>query len=73
MNAKWICHKIGSLYFHISQFNDALHYFKKQLNTCQKTGDFAGEGTSYNNIGNVYNSLGQYEKAMEYHMKHLSI
>ena len=50
-----------------------MEYPKKDLSICQKTGDFAGEGKSYGNIGNVYASLGQYEKAMEYHKKNLSV
>ena len=36
-------------------------------------GDKAGEGRSYGNFGNVYHGLGQFQKAMEYHQRHLEI
>ena len=36
-------------------------------------GDQAGEGGAYGNLGDVYSSLGDYQKATEYHEKHLKI
>ena len=36
-------------------------------------GDRAGEGGAYGNLGNAYQSLGDFQKAIEYHTKHLSI
>ena len=35
--------------------------------------DRAGEGRSYGNLRNVYQSLGNYSKAIKYHVQHLSI
>ena len=36
-------------------------------------GDRAGEGKAYCNIGNVYDSLGDFQKAREYGERHLQI
>ena len=36
-------------------------------------GDRAGEGISYGNLGNAYDSLGDFKKAIEYHERHLKI
>ena len=36
-------------------------------------GDRGGEGRSYGNLGNVYMSLGDYRKGIEYHEKNLKI
>ena len=36
-------------------------------------GDRAGEGAAYGNLGNAYQSLGDYRKGIEYHEKLLKI
>ena len=36
-------------------------------------GDQAGERRAYRSLGNSYQSLGDYRKAIEYHEKHLKI
>ena len=36
-------------------------------------GDMAGEGSTYGNLGNAYDSLGDFKKAIEYHERHLKI
>ena len=36
-------------------------------------GDKAGEGGAYGNLGNVYQCLGDFQKAIEYHERHLKI
>ena len=40
---------------------------------CQRRGDRAGEGRAYCNLGCAYKSLGQFERAVEFHSKHLAI
>ena len=35
--------------------------------------DRAGEGQAYRNLGNAYDSLGDFQKAIEYHKRHLKI
>ena len=39
----------------------------------KKVGDKHGEGKAYGNLGNVYHSLGDFKKAIEYHNLHLDI
>ena len=36
-------------------------------------GDRGGEGRAYGNLGRAYWSLGDYQKSIEYHEKHLKI
>ena len=38
-----------------------------------EVGNRAGEGTAYGNLGNTYYKLGQFDKAIEFHHKHLNI
>ena len=40
---------------------------------CQRAEDRIGESTAYGNLGNAYGSLGQYDKAIEFLTKYLSI
>ena len=46
---------------------------KKHLKIAIDIGDLDGEGRAYGNLGNAYQSLGDYQKAIEYHEKHLRI
>jgi len=43
------------------------------LKVAKEIGDRNGEGRGYGNIGIVYDSLGDYQKATEYHEKDLKI
>ena len=43
------------------------------MKIAKEIGDRAGEGRAYGNLGNAYHSLGDYQKAIEYHEKHLKI
>ncbi|XP_044167750.1 tetratricopeptide repeat protein 28-like, partial [Acropora millepora] len=45
----------------------------KGLKIAKQIGDRAGEGQGYGNLGNAYQTLGDYQKAIEYHEKHLKI
>ena len=36
-------------------------------------GDRKGEGKAYSNLGNAYYSLGDFQKAIEYHERHLNL
>merc|ERR1712166_1699432 len=40
---------------------------------CQRSGDRAGEGMAYCELGYAYNRLGQYERAVEFISKVLTI
>ena len=44
-----------------------------KLKIAIEIGDRAGEGRAYGNLGTACISLGDYQKAIEYHEKHLKI
>ena len=50
-----------------------LSIIKKHLKIAEEIGDRAGERRAYGNLGNAYQSLGDYQKAIEYYKKHLKI
>ena len=43
------------------------------LKIAKEIGDRAGEGRAYGNLGIAYDSLGDYQKVIEYHEKRLKI
>ena len=43
------------------------------MKIAKEIGDWAGEGKAYGNLGNAYLSLGDYQKAIDYHEKRLKI
>ena len=59
----------------LSNFDKALEYYEKSLAIQLKVhGDeHPSTGTSYNNLGGVWNDKGEYDKALEYYEKSLAI
>ena len=53
--------------------SEKIAYLMFHLSVAQAEGDKAEEGRVYNNLGNVFQSLGDFNKAVEYHTLHLSI
>ena len=51
----------------------AMEYLQKALAIETAIGDRKGDGTCYGNLGSVFQSLGQYDKAKEYYQKALVI
>ncbi|MDJ0537813.1 MAG: tetratricopeptide repeat protein, partial [Microcystis sp. M53603_WE2] len=51
----------------------AIEFYQQSLAITRKIGDRGGEAKSYNNLGNVYYSLGEYQKASEFHQQSLAI
>ena len=43
------------------------------LTIAKEVGDRAGEGRAYCNLGNAYDSLGDFKQAIDYYMLHLTI
>ncbi|CAH3168932.1 unnamed protein product [Pocillopora meandrina] len=63
-----------SAYHHISDYISAERYGRKlALAITTKIGDRSGEASCYGNLGTVFVSLGQYDKAEEYLQKALVI
>ena len=57
-------------------FQNAINCFKiylKPLKPLKEVGDREGEGKAYGNLGNPYDSLGDFQKAIEYHERGLKI
>ncbi|XP_067047455.1 tetratricopeptide repeat protein 28-like [Acropora muricata] len=50
-----------------------MEYHEKSLKIATEIGDRGGEGRAYGNLGNAYQSLGDYRKAIECHEKRLKI
>ena len=50
-----------------------IEYLKKHLKTATQNGDRSQETAAYRNLGNAYQSLGDYRKAIEYYEKRLKI
>jgi CHAT domain-containing protein/tetratricopeptide (TPR) repeat protein len=60
---------------HYQQGNSqaALVAFQRAIALFRQLGDRLGKGTTLNNIGEVYRSLGQYSRALEYYQQALTI
>jgi CHAT domain-containing protein/tetratricopeptide (TPR) repeat protein len=63
----------GLRFSNVSRFQEALSLFQQAQTIYRRIGDRGGEGTTLNNIGFVYSSLGQYPKALEYYQQALAI
>lgn len=63
----------GCEQYEISQFIVSLHYCQQCLIIYQEIHDQEGEANSLGNLGNVYRSLGEYERAIDFLKKSLAI
>ncbi|WP_199245337.1 CHAT domain-containing protein [[Phormidium] sp. ETS-05] len=59
--------------FNISHLVVALECWEQCLSICQAIQARQGEATSLGNLGNAYDSLGQYERAITFHEQSLAI
>ena len=68
-------HNIGSVYFGLAKYDNALKYYRKALAIDEKTlgPEDLGLAMSLNNMGAVFFAKGQYEKALDFHLKVLRI
>ena len=48
-------------------------YHIQHLSIAKELGDRVGDGHAYGNLGNAYDCLGNFKKAVEYHNQDLSI
>ncbi len=60
------CSTIGTIYYRLNDLKSALTYFQKSSYVDKKLGNLKNVAYTNINIGNIYNSLNNYEKAI-YH------
>ena len=65
--------KQGTQQYQTSRFQSALHSWKQVLVIYQEIKDRQGEGATLGSLGSVYDSLGDYNKAIAYHQQALTI
>jgi tetratricopeptide (TPR) repeat protein len=58
--------ELGNQQYRKSQFRAALQSWQQALTLYREIGDRLGEGNSLGNLGNAYDSLGQYQQAIDY-------
>lgn len=61
----------GSLYYHRSDYQEALYFFKQALGYAIDMGDMQSEAYALGNLGSVYLSITEYSTALEYFTKAL--
>ena len=64
---------IGNCFFEQARFAEAEGHYKEAAAAAKEAKDQAGLATNYNNIGAIYQSKGDYDKALEYYQKSLKI
>jgi len=65
--------QLGRLEYELGRYEKALIHFEKSLAIQEEIGDKAGEGTTLNNISQIYKAQGDYTTALEYLTKSLAI
>jgi tetratricopeptide (TPR) repeat protein len=63
----------GKQCIHLGDYDTALQYLKQSLAIQQEIGDKSGEGTTLNNISQIYDSRGDYDTALQYLKQSLAI
>jgi tetratricopeptide (TPR) repeat protein len=63
----------GKQLLHIGDYETALTYLKQSLAIRQEIGDRSGEGTTLNNISQIFKARGDYETALTYLKQSLAI
>ena len=72
--AAWVNSTLGRAYRKLGNFSKALEHHKEHLTMAKELGDRAEEGGAYGNLGNAYQSQGDFSKVIiEYHTQHLAI
>ncbi len=67
--------KYADFLSYYAKYDNAIEIYTRNLALCEKLYgvEHASTATLYNNIGLVYNELGDYDKALEYYLKSLAI
>jgi tetratricopeptide (TPR) repeat protein len=53
--------------------NQALNYYKKDLEIQERLADQNGIANAFNNLGNLYDDLGEHRRALEYYQKSMGL
>jgi tetratricopeptide (TPR) repeat protein len=63
----------GKQHLHLGDYDTALKYLKQSLAIQQEIGDKSGEGTTLNNISQIFKARGDYDTALKYLKQSLTI
>ena len=63
----------GKQHIHLGSYDAALNYLDQSLAITQEIGDKSGEGTTLNNISQIYDARGDYDTALKYLDQSLAI
>ncbi|MCD4773204.1 MAG: tetratricopeptide repeat protein [Bacteroidales bacterium] len=63
--------RMGSCYYILGKFNEALEYYFSSLKTCKNADYKQGIAKVSGNIGLVYDYLGEFNKSLKYHLSSL--
>ncbi|MCV6636110.1 CHAT domain-containing protein [Candidatus Albibeggiatoa sp. nov. NOAA] len=63
----------GLAHDNLGDYDNASNYYEQSLSIRQEIGDRSGEGTTLNNISQIYSAKGDYETALGYLKQSLSI
>ena len=61
------------VYLQLGYYEKSTECQEKALEISREIKDKQGEGTSYSNLGTVYNAIGEYEKSLGYEKKALAM
>ncbi len=65
--------QVGIQYLRIAKYDTALDYLKGSLAIVEEIGDKSGEGTTLNNISQIFQARGDYDTALGYLKRSLAI
>jgi tetratricopeptide (TPR) repeat protein len=63
----------GKQLYHLGSYDTALKYLQQSLAISQEIGDKSGEGTTLNNISQIFRARGDYDTALKYLQQSLAI
>lgn len=61
----WVLNNIGTLYFTITQYNEAIDAYQRAILASKLAGVLVREGWVWRNLGGTYRAMSQYDKAIE--------
>ncbi|UJR11388.1 hypothetical protein I4U23_015568 [Adineta vaga] len=65
--------RLGALMIEMGQYNKAIEIYQNLLNATQSYEDEAGVSSVYNQLGAVYNRIGDFDQALNYYKKSLTM